>query len=216
MPGSIPRSLECPLLLMKYSESVRCRKRLSGLTPHMNKIILLKTAAVFGAAALSIAPASAQIGHRSPSEKKIVVDPVTGTPLTFLTSAPIGDSKIYQTHPDWTADGKWLIFRSSRARGQAFAVNEKTGDIVQVTESGYMGMLCVGRLSMKLYIMRDVSGDSNRRFAMMPNPTDPLAPQPPSGPQGDRDQAAGAPTPPPGAQAPGDQANGSQVPPMPA
>jgi oligogalacturonide lyase len=181
----------------------------------MHKIILLKTAAVFGAAALSIAPASAQIGHRSPSEKKIVIDPVTGTPLTFLTSSPVGDSKIYQTHPDWTADGKWLIFRSSRARGQAFAVNEETGDIVQVTEGGYMGMLCVSRLSMKLYIMRDVSGDSNRRFAMMPNPTDPLAPQPPPGSQGDRDQAAGAPTPPPGAQAPGDQANGSQVPPMP-
>jgi oligogalacturonide lyase len=48
--------------------------------------------------------ASGQIGTRFPSEKKIVKDPVTGTELTFLTSKPAGDSKIYQTHPQWTSD----------------------------------------------------------------------------------------------------------------
>ncbi len=98
---------------------------------------------------------SAQVGHRLPSEKKIVTDPVTGIPLTFLTSTPAGDSKIYQTHPQWTSDGKWLVFRSQRAPGQAFAVNEDTGVIVQLTENGYMGMLCLARQSMKLYFMRD-------------------------------------------------------------
>jgi oligogalacturonide lyase len=97
------------------------------------------------------------IGQRFPSEKKIVPDPVTGVPLTFLTSTPHGDSKIYQTHMQWTSDGKWLIFRSNRAPGQAFAVNEDTGDIVQVTDNGFMGMLCVARHSMKLYIMRDTN-----------------------------------------------------------
>ena len=61
----------------------------------MNMHTLLKTAAVFCAAALSIAPLSAQIGRRFPSEKKEVVDPVTGTVLTFLTSGTAGDSKIY-------------------------------------------------------------------------------------------------------------------------
>jgi oligogalacturonide lyase len=96
-----------------------------------------------------------QVGHVWPSEKKVVIDPVTGTPLTFLTSTPVGDSKIYQTHPDWTSDGQWLIFRSNRVAGQAFAVNEQTGKIVEVTDKGYMGMLCVARKSMKLYIMRD-------------------------------------------------------------
>jgi hypothetical protein len=111
-----------------------------------------------GAAALSVTPAWAQIGRRFPSEKKIVVDPVTGVPLTFLTSTPAGDSKIYQTHRQWTADGQWVIFRSNRVRGQAFAVNEESGDIVQLTENGYMGMLCVARLSMKLYIMRNAGG----------------------------------------------------------
>ena len=58
----------------------------------------------------------AQIGKRFPSERKLVKDPVTGVMLTFLTSTPAGDSKIYQTHNQWTADGQWLIFRSGRVR----------------------------------------------------------------------------------------------------
>src|SRR3954471_10495207 len=88
-----------------------------------------------------------QIGRRFPSEKKIVKDPVTGVMLTFLTSTPMGDSKIYQTHNQWTSDGQWLIFRSGRMRGEAMAVNEKTGEMVQVTEGGYVGMLNVARNS---------------------------------------------------------------------
>jgi oligogalacturonide lyase len=108
----------------------------------------------------------AQIGARFPSEKRIVKDPVTGTVLTFLTSKPYGDSKIYQTHTQWTSDGQWLIFRSGRAKNEAMAVNENTGDMVQVTEGGYTGMLCVARKSMKLYYMRFVSTDSSRtRFS---------------------------------------------------
>ncbi|MDB5207844.1 MAG: hypothetical protein JWR72_2919 [Flavisolibacter sp.] len=103
-----------------------------------------------------------QIGKRFPSERKVVKDPVTGTMLTFLTSTPAGDSKIYQTHTQWTADGEWLIFRSNRARNEAIAVNEKTGDMVQVTEGGYTGMLCIARKTMKLYFMRNVSADTGR------------------------------------------------------
>ena len=98
--------------------------------------------------------ASAQIGKRFPSEKKIVQDPVTGTQLTFLTSQPHGDSKIYPTHPQWAADGKWIVFRSNLARNEAMAVNEASGDIVQVSEGGYQGMLNLARKAMKLYFMR--------------------------------------------------------------
>ena len=98
--------------------------------------------------------AYSQIGTRFPSEKKMVKDPVTGTMLTFL-STPQGDSKIYQTHPQWTSDGQWLVFRSGRAKNEAMAVNEKTGDIVQISEGGYTGMLNLARKSMKLYLMRD-------------------------------------------------------------
>jgi len=104
-----------------------------------------------------------QIGKRFPSERKVVKDPVTGTMLTFLTSTQAGDSKIYQTHNQWTSDGQWLIFRSGRARGEAMAVNEKTGEMVQVTEGGYTGMLNIARKSMKLYFMRDPNRDTSQR-----------------------------------------------------
>lgn len=101
-------------------------------------------------------PSEAQIGRRFPPEKKTVTDTVTGAKLTFLTSSQANDSKIYQTHPQWTSDGNWVIFRSSRLPGETLAVNEKTGVIVQVSEGGYMGMLTLARNSMKLYFMRMV------------------------------------------------------------
>lgn len=104
-----------------------------------------------------------QIGKRFPSERKVVKDPVTGTMLTFLTSTPTGDAKIYQTHNQWTSDGQWLIFRSGRVPGEAMAVNEKTGDLVQVTEGGYTGMLNIARKSMKLYFMRNAARDAMQR-----------------------------------------------------
>src|SRR5215475_5888029 len=94
-------------------------------------------------ALLQVLLVNAQIGKRFPSERKVIKDPVTGTMLTFLTSTPNGDSKIYQTHNQWTSDGKWIIFRSNRVRGEAMAVNEQTGEMVQVTEGGYTGMLNV-------------------------------------------------------------------------
>jgi oligogalacturonide lyase len=128
----------------------------------MKITILHAIALLAGAASLSPLSLFADIGTRFPSEKKIVPDPVTGVPLSFLTSTPAGDSKIYQTHRQWTADGKWLIFRSRRVPGQAMAVNEENGVIVQVTEGGYTGMLCVARLSMKLYVMRDPTGGAGR------------------------------------------------------
>ena len=109
----------------------------------------------------------AQIGTRFPSERKVIKDPKTGVELVFLTSkSGTGDSKIYQTHNQWTADGRWVIFRSNRVKGEAMAVNEETGDIVQVTEGGYTGMLCVARKSMNLYIMREQKDKQGKRIGM--------------------------------------------------
>jgi oligogalacturonide lyase len=105
----------------------------------------------------------AQIGRRFSSERKVVKDPVTGTELTFLTSTPAGDSKIYQTHNQWTSDSQWLIFRSDRVKGEAMAVNEKSGEVVQVSEGGYIGMLNVARKSMKLYFMRKPKTDPDSK-----------------------------------------------------
>jgi oligogalacturonide lyase len=111
-------------------------------------------------------PINAQIGKRFPSEKKIVKDPVTGVMLTFLTSTPAGDSKIYQTHNQWTSDGRWLIFRSNRVKGEAMAVNEETGEMVQVTEGGYTGMLNIARHSMKLYFMRNITDSATKKMSL--------------------------------------------------
>lgn len=121
----------------------------------MKKNILLLSAGIFLATTVN-----AQIGKRFPSERKEVIDPVTGTKLLFLTSTQSGDSKIYQTHNQWTSDGQWLIFRSNRVKGEAMAVNENTGDMVQVTEGGYTGMLNIARKSMKLYFMRNEKADT--------------------------------------------------------
>jgi len=132
----------------------------------MNINNLFKSLSVYATLILFVYPVSGQIGTRFPSEKKVVKDPVTGTELTFLTSTPAGDSKIYQTHNQWTSDGNWVIFRSNRVRGEAMAVNEKTGIIVQVSEGGFTGMLSVARKSMKLYFMRNTPREpgSTSRF----------------------------------------------------
>ena len=116
---------------------------------------------VLGAYLLCACTLSAQIGRTWPSEKKIVPDPVTGLPLTFLTSTDGGyrQSKIYQTHRQWTPDGKWIVFRSTRETGsQAFAVDEESGQIVQITDQGFIGMLCVGNKIMKLVVMTGAAG----------------------------------------------------------
>jgi oligogalacturonide lyase len=125
----------------------------------------IRIAACLCAAALVVTSAAfGQMGRRWPSEKKVVPDPVTGLPLTFLTSTDGGyrQSKIYQTHRQWTADGKWLVFRGTRETGsQVFAVNEETGDIVQVTETGFSGMPCVGNKTMKLFVLAGGGGSGS-------------------------------------------------------
>ena len=120
-----------------------------------SNVVFFLTVVIMEAAACL--PTQAQIGKRFPSERKVVIDTVTGAQLIFLTSTPQRDSKIYQTHNQWTSDGEWLIFRSGRVKGEAMAVNEKNGTIVQVTEGGYHGMLNIARKSMRLFFMRPAS-----------------------------------------------------------
>jgi oligogalacturonide lyase len=130
-------------LLQKILKGTDVKEKWSKIIPLVAVALILLSNTLFS-----------QIGTRFPSEKRVIKDPVTGTLLTFLTSKPAGDSKIYQTHPQWTSDGKWLIFRSNRVRGEAMAVNESSGVIVQVSEGGFTGMLCVAWKSLKLYMMR--------------------------------------------------------------
>lgn len=114
---------------------------------------------------ISAATASlnAQIGTRFESERRVVQDPVTGNDLIFVTSKPAGDSKIYQTQPQWTSDGEWMVFRSRRVPGEAIAVHEDSGVMVQATEGGYIGMLNIARKSMHLYLIRDPNAVPDQR-----------------------------------------------------
>ena len=106
--------------------------------------------------------ATAQIGKRFPSERKLIKDPVTGVELIFLTSQPgKGDSKLYQTHNSWTSDGQWVIFRSNRVPEEAMAVNEETGEMVQITEGGYSGQLNISRNKMIMHYSRTVDENGN-------------------------------------------------------
>lgn len=113
---------------------------------------------------LASLPAYAEVGKRFPAEKRTVTDQITGATLTVLTDSPGGDSKIYQTHPQWAADGHHIIFRSGKratdGNRQAFAVEEATGAIIQLTEGPgvNIGTLNVARRSNKLYYLREQDG----------------------------------------------------------
>lgn len=125
----------------------------------MRGLLLLAVAALAAPAALA-----SDVGRAFPSEKRIVVDPVTHARLTVLTESAGGDAKIYQTHPQWSADGKHIVFRSSKraadGEGQAFAVDEANGVIVQLTDGPgvNIGSLNVARLSDRLFYTRRTEG----------------------------------------------------------
>ncbi|MDR0902039.1 MAG: oligogalacturonate lyase family protein [Opitutaceae bacterium] len=122
----------------------------------------LKIALPAAVCALLASPApgadASAVGKRYPSEKNTLVDRVTGRAVTVLTASSFSDSKPYQTHDTWTADGKWIIFRSQRAGngGQIFVVNEVTGDIVQLTDNPVTdsGSINLSRKEMKLFYKR--------------------------------------------------------------
>ena len=109
---------------------------------------------------LALLPAAfaSNVGKHFPSEKTSYVDPVTGRKVTVLTTDESGSAKPYQTHTTWTADGQWIIFRSNRGGngGQAFLVNEQSGDIIRLTDgpASGTGSLNLSRKEMKLYVIR--------------------------------------------------------------
>lgn len=102
----------------------------------------------------------AELGRRTAPELRPVLDPGTGRTLLALTTAPANDQKLYQTHPQWAADGVHVIFRSADRNpartAQAYAVNTITGDITQLTAGEGVGTysLNLARLSNRLYYLR--------------------------------------------------------------
>jgi oligogalacturonide lyase len=131
---------------------------------NLNKKTMCGRVSLFCCAALCCAVAfprsalASNVGKRYPSEKRTVVDRVTGRTLTVLTSSAYSDAKPYQTHDTWTADGEWIIFRSSRGGNgaQLFVVSEITGDIIQLTDDPTVnaGTVNLSRREMKLFFIR--------------------------------------------------------------
>ena len=118
--------------------------------------------------ATSAAHAS-DVGRRFPPEKSSIVDRVTGVPITILTDGKHRDAKNYPTHPQWAADGIHIVFRSADRDpdgGQAYAVNEITGDIVQLTDGPGTGTgsLNLARRSNRLYYMRRAGEDARTQL----------------------------------------------------
>ena len=74
----------------------------------MKKILFTLLIAAFGCGT-----ASAQFGNCTPSEMQTYVDKQTGHTITMLTDTLKHDRFLYQTDPMWTADGNYLLFRSS-------------------------------------------------------------------------------------------------------
>lgn len=79
--------------------------------------------------------ALAQFGNCTASEMRTYVDSATGNTITMLTDTMKNDRFLYQTDPMWTADGKYLLFRSS-SRG-----NDKRWKVRFLTEKNVNGLL---------------------------------------------------------------------------
>lgn len=127
-------------------------------------------------------------GQRFPSENLTIIDPVTKVKVIALTTSRHGSSKIYQDHPNWTADGKYIVFSSNRntsaggnltfansATGtgkQFYAISMDTYEIIQVTTGKNVKDLLLGHKKNVAYHIRnnqvielslgDLIADSNR------------------------------------------------------
>ncbi len=126
---------------------------------------------------LMVFGAEAQMGRRYPSERSSYIDPETGYTVTTLTAPEYNDGFPYQTDPMWTADGKYIIFRSSSRWGepreitlpdgtkrmagpasQTYFIEESTGEIIQATDFSEGGGGYLARNSNKMFYFKN-SGD---------------------------------------------------------
>lgn len=109
------------------------------------------------------------LGQRFFSENVTFKDKVTGATVNALTTSRNLNSTMYQTHPQWTADGKYIIFMSNRTvnqrrgnqsenqRGvsQYHAISMENFEIIQVTTGGWGGSLHLGWHKNLAYRFRD-------------------------------------------------------------
>jgi oligogalacturonide lyase len=91
-------------------------------------------------------------GREFPPEKKTYNDTVSGLEITMLTTSAAKDDKIYQTHPNWTADGRYIVFMSDRSgTNQYYTVSAEDGAIVQLTDDNQPSNACLSRKENWMY-----------------------------------------------------------------
>lgn len=79
------------------------------------------------------------LGQRFLSENFTYIDKVTGFKVNALTTSRHNNSKMYQTHPQWTPDGKYIVFSSDRTAKegkpdrQYYAISTENFEITQIT-----------------------------------------------------------------------------------
>ena len=96
------------------------------------------------------------VARKFPSEKNSYKDSVTDLEITMLTTSAAKDNKIYQTHPNWTADGRHIVFISERSgTNQHYAVSVTTGTIVQLTDDEQANNACLSRTRNQMYYISD-------------------------------------------------------------
>jgi oligogalacturonide lyase len=111
-------------------------------------------------------------GQRFPSESLTITDPVTGVKIIALTTSRHNNSKIYQDRPNWTADGKYIVFSSNRnttAGGnitfaknttaqrvrQYYALSMDNHEIVQVTTGSNNKDFLLEHRKNKAFLLRE-------------------------------------------------------------
>lgn len=113
--------------------------------------------------------AKAQFGVFQPSEKFDYVDEGSGKTITVLTDTTRNDRFLYQTDPMFTADGKYIVFRSSSREvitkpkhskstdtkqptpTRYFFIELATGKIIQATDDNQIGGIYLGNRSNVLF-----------------------------------------------------------------
>lgn len=100
-------------------------------------------------------------GQRFLSENYTFRDKVTGVRVNALTTSKHSNTKMYQTHPQWTPDGKYIIFSSDRTSKkdgydrQYYAVSTDNFGITQITTGKNDGDFHLSRYKNVAYQFRD-------------------------------------------------------------
>lgn len=108
------------------------------------------------------------LGTIYPSESFTYRDAQSGIDIRVLTDTTSHDSYIYQTDPMWTADQRFILFRSGqraggdKKQGQFFLMEAATGRMLQVTEGDH-GSVFLANRSNKLFINRRVDVLNKKR-----------------------------------------------------